>query len=122
MKTNFKIISVNIDGIRNAKIELQGICKDKDNVVEEITSYHGLGFYNDRDLHDIADDTSREEEINNYIYEQNYGYDKDYDDRDIDSICVLMGIITGSRVACQIIRKKLHFLLPMQPYLWSGCR
>lgn len=29
-----------------------------------------------------------------------------------------MGIITGSRVACQIIRKKLHFLLPMQPYLW----
>ena len=39
-------------------------------------------------------------------------------DRDIDSICVLMGIITGSRLACQIIRKKLHFLLPMQPYLW----
>ena len=33
-----------------------------------------------------------------------------------------MSIITGSRVACQIIRKKLHFLLPMQPYLWSGCR
>ena len=58
--------------------------KDKDNVVEEITSYHGLGYYNDRDLHDIADDTSREEEINNYIYEQNYGIDKDYDDRDID--------------------------------------
>ena len=32
MKTNFKIISVNIDGIRNAKIELQGICKDKDKI------------------------------------------------------------------------------------------
>ena len=58
--------------------------KDKDNVVEEITSYYGLGYYNDRDLHDIADDTPREEEINNYIYEQNYGIDKDYDDRDID--------------------------------------
>lgn len=58
--------------------------KDKDNVVEEITSYHGLGYYNDRDLHDIADGTSREDEINDYIYEQNYGIDKDYDDRDID--------------------------------------
>ena len=32
MKTNFKIISVNIDGIRNAKMELQGICKDKDKI------------------------------------------------------------------------------------------
>lgn len=58
--------------------------KDKDNVVEEITSYHDLGYYNDRGLHEIADDTPREEEINNYIYEQNYGIDKDYDDRDID--------------------------------------
>ena len=55
-----------------------------ENVVEEITSYHGLGYYNDRDLHDIIDDTPREEEINNYIYEQNYGLDKNYDDRDID--------------------------------------
>lgn len=58
--------------------------KDKDNVVEEITSYHDLGYYNDRDLHEIAADTPREEEINNYIYEQYYGIDKDYDDRDID--------------------------------------
>ena len=58
--------------------------KDKDNVVEEITSYHDLGYYNDGDLHEIADDTPRGEEINNYIYEQNYGIDKGYDDRDID--------------------------------------
>ena len=58
--------------------------KDKDNVVEEITSYHGLGYYNDSDLHDIADGTSREEEINDYIYEQNYEIDKDYDDYDVD--------------------------------------
>ena len=43
----------------------------------------GLDYYNDRDLHDIADVTPREE-INNYIYEQNYIYDKDYDDRDFD--------------------------------------
>ena len=32
----------------------------------------------------IAYVTPREEEINNYIYEQNYSYDKDYDDRDFD--------------------------------------
>ena len=58
--------------------------KDKDDVVKEITAYHSLDYYNDRDLHDIADGTPREEEINDYIYEQNYGYDKDYDDLDID--------------------------------------
>ena len=75
-----------IEGDNNKKEEEKQIEseKDKDNVVEEITSYYGLGYYNDRDLHDIADDTPREEEINNYIYEQNYGIDKDYDDRDID--------------------------------------
>ena len=61
-----------------------GTEKDKDDVVKEITSYHSLDYYNDTDLHDIADGTSREEEINDYIYEQNYGYDKDYDDYDID--------------------------------------
>ncbi len=66
------------------KILHLGSEKDKDDVVEEITSYHGLGYYNDRDLHDIADDTPREREINNYIYEQNYGIDKDYDELDID--------------------------------------
>lgn len=58
--------------------------KDKDNVVKEITAYHSLDYYNDTDLHDIADGTSREEEINDYLYEQNYNYDKDYDDIDID--------------------------------------
>lgn len=61
-----------------------GTEKDKDDVVKEITAYHSLDYYNDRDLHDIADGTPREEEINDYIYEQNYGYDKDYDDKDID--------------------------------------
>ena len=58
--------------------------KDKDNVVKDITAYHKLDYYKDHDLHDIADETSREDEINDYIYEQNYGIDKDYDDRDID--------------------------------------
>ena len=57
-----------------------GTEKDKDDVVKEITAYHSLDYYNDRDLHDIADGTSREDEINDYIYEQNYGTDKDYDD------------------------------------------
>ena len=61
-----------------------GTEKDKDNVVDEITTYHQLNYYKDFDLHDIADGTSREEEINDYIYEQNYGTDKDYDDYDID--------------------------------------
>lgn len=61
-----------------------GTEKDKDNVIEEITAYHQLNYYKDSDLHDIADGTSREEEINDYIYEQNYGTDKDYEDYDID--------------------------------------
>ena len=61
-----------------------GTEKDKDDVVKEITAYHSLDYYNDSDLHDIADGTSREDEINDYIYEQNYDYDKDYDDRDFD--------------------------------------
>lgn len=61
-----------------------GTEKDKDDVVKEITAYHSLDYYNDRDLHDIADGTPREEEINDYIYEQNYGTDKDYEDYDID--------------------------------------
>lgn len=54
------------------------------NIKEEITAYHQLNYYKDSDLHDIADGTSREEEINDYIYEQNYGTDKDYDNYDID--------------------------------------
>lgn len=58
--------------------------KDKDNVVKEITAYHKLDYYKDYDLYDIADGTTREDEINDYLYEQNYGYDKDYDDLDID--------------------------------------
>lgn len=61
-----------------------GTEKDKDNVIEEITAYHQLNYYKDSNLHDIADGTSREEEINDYIYEQNYGTDKDYEDYDID--------------------------------------
>ena len=60
-----------------------GTEKDKDYVVKEITAYHSLDYYNDSDLHDIADGTPREDEINDYIYEQNYGTDKDYDDYDI---------------------------------------
>lgn len=61
-----------------------GTEKAKDNVIEEITAYHQLNYYKDSDLHDIADGTSREEEINDYIYEQNYGTDRDYEDYDID--------------------------------------
>ena len=56
-----------------------GIKKDKDDIVKEINAYHSLDYYNDRDLHVIADGIPREDEINNYMYEQNYGYDKDFD-------------------------------------------
>lgn len=58
--------------------------KDKDNVVKEITAYHKLYYYKNSGLHDIADGTYRKNEINDYIYEQNYEIDKDYVDRDID--------------------------------------
>ena len=59
--------------------------KYKDNVVEETTSYHGLGYYSDRGLHDIADDTHREDEISDYIHNQKFKeYNKDYDDIDIN--------------------------------------
>lgn len=49
-----------------------------------MTAYLKLDFYKDSDLYDIADGTSREDEINDYINEQNYGIDKDYHGRDID--------------------------------------
>lgn len=58
--------------------------KDKDNVVKEMTAYLKLDYYKDSDLYDITDGPSREDEINDYINEQNYGIDKDYHDRDID--------------------------------------
>lgn len=62
------------------KILKLGTEKDKDNVVNEITSYYDDSFYSSKDLHDIADNTSKEDEINEYIYGQSY----EYDDKDID--------------------------------------
>ena len=53
---------------------------DKDKVVEEITNYHKLDLYTNKDLHDIADNTPREDEINDYLYIKNY----EKDDRDFD--------------------------------------
>ena len=55
-----------------------GTEKDKDDVVLEIKEYHGQDLYDNFDLHDIANDTSKEQEINDYLYS------KDYDDKDID--------------------------------------
>ncbi|MDD2518656.1 MAG: MobV family relaxase [Bacilli bacterium] len=54
--------------------------QDKDNVVNEITGYYEGDLYTSNDLHDITDDTSKEEEINDYLYNKNY----EYDDKDID--------------------------------------
>ena len=54
-----------------------GVEQDKDNVVNEITSYYDNDLYTSNDLHDIADDTSKEDEINDYIYNKNYEYEDD---------------------------------------------
>ena len=54
-----------------------GVEQDKDNVVNEITSYYDNDLYTSKDLHDIADDTSKEDEINDYIYNKNYEYEDD---------------------------------------------
>ena len=57
-----------------------GTEKDKDDVVLEIKEYHGQDLYDNFDLHDIANDTSKEQEINDYLYSNEF----DYDDKDID--------------------------------------
>lgn len=57
-----------------------GTENDKDDVVDEIKEYHKKNLYDNEDLHDIADNTTREEEINDYLYKINY----EYDDRDFD--------------------------------------
>lgn len=52
-----------------------GTEKDKDEVISEIKEYHKQGLYDNFDLYDIADNTSKEEEINDYLYTKNYNYD-----------------------------------------------
>ena len=57
-----------------------GTEKDKDDVVNEIKEYHSQDLYDNFDLYDIANNTSKEKEVNDYLYNKNY----DYDDKDID--------------------------------------
>ena len=57
-----------------------GTEKDKDDVVSEIKEYHNQELYDNFDLHEIANNTSKEQEINDYLYTKEY----DYDDRDFD--------------------------------------
>ena len=57
-----------------------GTERDKDDVVDEIKEYHKNNLYDNEDLHDIVDNTTREEEINDYLYTKNY----EYDDRNFD--------------------------------------
>lgn len=57
-----------------------GTEKDKDDVVNEIKEYHSQDLYDNFDLHDIANNTSKEQEVNDYLYNKNY----DYDDKDIE--------------------------------------
>ncbi len=54
--------------------------KDKEKVISEIKEYHKQDLYDNFDLRDIADNTSKEEEINDYLYTKNY----EYDDRDFN--------------------------------------
>lgn len=55
--------------------------KEKDEVIEEIKDYHDKNWYENKDLQDIADGTSKENDINNYLYQSKY--DKEKDDFDI---------------------------------------
>ena len=56
-----------------------GTEKDKDEVITEIKEYHKQEIYDNEDLHDIADNTSKKNEINDYLYSNNYDYDNDKD-------------------------------------------
>lgn len=40
--------------------------------ITKIKEYHKQDLYNNMDLHDIADNTSKEKEINDYLYENKY--------------------------------------------------
>ena len=57
-----------------------GTEKDKDDVVSDIKEYYTQNLYDNFDLHDIANNTSKEQEINDYLYSNEF----DYDDKDID--------------------------------------
>lgn len=57
-----------------------GTEKDKDDVVSEIKEYYNQELYDNFDLHEIANNTSKEQEINDYLYTKNY----EYDDKDFD--------------------------------------
>ena len=65
------------------KILKIGTEKDKNDVVEQITEYHEKNLYKNEDLHDIADNTPREEQINDYLYDFKYGKGKDDFDMEI---------------------------------------
>lgn len=57
-----------------------GTENDKDNVIDEIKEYYKNNLYDNEDLNDIADNTTREEETNDYLYTKNYEYDgRDFD-------------------------------------------
>ena len=45
---------------------------DKSLVVKEIKDYHKLKYYENKDLKDISRRTSKEREINNYLYNRNH--------------------------------------------------
>ena len=44
--------------------------KNKDDVIDEIKEYHKNNLYDNECLHDIIDNTTREEEINDFLYKK----------------------------------------------------
>ena len=82
---NYITFKYNVKNHKNSleKILHIGTKKDKDDAVKEIISYQQLVYYKDRVLHDIADGKSKEKEISDYIYEQNYGYDNDCNEKNL---------------------------------------
>lgn len=80
LKSLLNIIVLSLKQFFRKLIKL-GNENNKDKVVEEITNYYKLDLYTNKDLHDIADNTPSEDEINDYLYTRNYK--KDYRDFDI---------------------------------------
>ena len=81
MQGDFFLLFIRLNG---AFITGQGdiLEKWKNNIsnFDEIKEYHKNNLYDNEDLHDIVDNTTGEEEINDYLYTKNY----EYDDRNFD--------------------------------------
>jgi len=79
LKTMLKIVVQSIKQFFHKILNI-GPERYKDSVVREIKEYYEVDLYNKKDLHDIADNTTKEQEINDYLYNKEYKYDdKDFE-------------------------------------------